>query len=89
MNTINRNAAGFAVGTAVSALHALLAVGMWAMPDIMQKLVDFIITLHFMKAGVVAQSFSLVSAITLVIITFCIGYCVGCVIATVYNWKSK
>ncbi len=89
MHTINKNAAGFAAGTVAAALHALLSLGVWAMPDVMQRFVNFDMALHFMKMDATVQPFSFGGAIALVVLAFCIGYCVGRAIASVYNWKSK
>ncbi|MDO8582714.1 MAG: DUF5676 family membrane protein [bacterium] len=89
MHTINKNAAGFAVGTIVATVHALLALGVWLMPDVMQALVNFDLALHFMKMDVVVQQFSFGGAIALIVIAFCIGYVIGRSLASVYNWKSR
>lgn len=89
MNTINKNAAGCAVGTVAALVHAVLAVGVWASPEVMQKFINFDIALHFMKIDVVVQPFSLGGAIALIIIAFCVGYILGRVVATIYNWKAK
>lgn len=89
MHTINKNAAGFAGGTVAAALHALLSFGVWLMPDIMQKLVNLDLALHFMRMDVTVQPFSLGGAVALVILAFCVGYCLGRALAAVYNWKSS
>lgn len=89
MHTINKKAAGFAVGSVAAALHALLAVGVWAMPDVMQALVNFDLALHFMKMDVVVQPFSFGGAVALIVLAFCVGYCIGRSLASIYNWKSK
>ena len=89
MNKLNKHAAGVAVGTVAALVHALLAVGVWASPEVMQKLINFIIALHFMKMDRVIQPFSLGGAIALVLLAFCIGYGIGCLLACVYNWKAK
>ena len=89
MHTINKNAAGFAAGTVAALLHTVLSLGVWLMPDVMQKLVNLDLALHFMKMDVVVQPFSWGGAIALVILAFCIGYGVGRTIASIYNWKSR
>ena len=89
MHTINKNAAGFAVGSVVAALHALLALVVWLAPDVMQALVNFVMALHFMRMDMAVQPFSWGGAVALVVIAFCIGYFVGYLIASVYNWKSR
>jgi hypothetical protein len=89
MHTINKKAAGFAVGSFAATVHALLALGVWAMPEVMQSLINLDIALHFMKMDVVVQPFSLGGAVALIIIAFCVGYCVGHAIASLYNWKSR
>ena len=77
------------MGLVVALLHALLAVGVWAMPDVMQALVNFDMALHFMKMDVVVQPFSFGGAVGLVVLAFCVGYCVGHTLASLYNWKSR
>lgn len=89
MHTINKNAAGFAAGTVAAAMHALLSLGVWAMPDVMQKLVNLDLALHFMKMDVIVQPFSLGGAVALILLAFCVGYCIGRTTASVYNWKSR
>lgn len=89
MHTINKNAAGFAVGSVAAMLHALLSVGVWLMPDVMQALVNLDLALHFMKMDVVVQPFSFGGAVALVVLAFCIGYCIGRALASIYNWKSR
>ena len=89
MHTLNKNAAGFAVVTVVATLHTLLALGMWLMPDVMQALVNFRLALHFIKMDVVVQPFSFGGAVALVVLGFCVGYAIGRVLASIYNWKSK
>jgi hypothetical protein len=88
MHTINKNAAGFAVGLVAAVLHALLAVGVWVMPDVMQALVNFDMALHFMKMDVVVQPFSFGGAVALVVLAFCVGYVIGRILASIYNWRG-
>lgn len=89
MHTINKNAAGFAVGAVAASLHALLALGVWLMPDVMQALVNFDMALHFMRMDVAVQPFSFGGALGLIVLTFCVGYVLGSALASIYNWKSK
>jgi len=89
MHTINKNAAGFAVGSVVALLHGLLALGVWLAPDVMQALVNFDMALHFMRADVVIQPFSFGGAVALVVLGFCFGYVIGRSLASLYNWKSR
>lgn len=89
MHIINTKAAGFAVGTVAAFLHALLALGVWAMPDVMQALINFRMALHFMRADIVIQPFSFGGAVTLIILGFCFGYIIGHSLASLYNWKSR
>lgn len=89
MHTINKNAAGFAVGSVAAVLHTLLAIGVLLMPDVMQALVNFKMALHFVRMDVTIQPFSWGGAITLIILAFCFGYIIGRSLASVYNWKSR
>ncbi len=77
------------MGSIAAGLHALLALGVWLMPDVMQAFVNFAIALHFMKTDVVVQPFSFGGAIALVLLAFCVGYVIGRALATLYNWKSR
>jgi|GEM_PF-2553780 len=89
MHTIHKHAAGFAGGTVAASLDALLALGVWAMPDVMQKLINLNLALHFMQMDVVVQPFSWGGALALIILTFFFGYCIGRSLASIYNWKSR
>jgi uncharacterized membrane protein len=89
MHKLNKNAAGVAAGTVAALVHALLSLGVWASPEVIQKLVNLNIALHFMKVDITVQPFSLGGAIALVVIAFCVGYVVGCILATVYNHFAK
>jgi hypothetical protein len=89
MHTINKNAAGFAVGTVAGGLHALLALGVWTMPDVMQSLVNLDLALHFMRMDITVQPFSWGGAVALIVLAFSIGYCIGRSLASLYNWRSR
>ena len=89
MNKLNKNAAGVAAGSVAALIHALLSVGVWASPEIMQKFINFDIALHFMKMDTIVQPFSLGGAIALVVLAFCIGYIIGRIFTCVYNRFSK
>lgn len=89
MNKLNKNAAGVAVGTVGALVHALLSLGVWASPEVMQKLINLNIALHFMRVDIIVQPFSLGGAIALVVLAFCIGYVVGCVFVSLYNRFAK
>lgn len=89
MHTLNKNAAGFAVGAVAAILHAFLALGVWLMPDVMQALINFDFALHFMKVNITVQPFSFGGALALIILAFCVGFCIGRSVASLYNWKSR
>lgn len=89
MNKLNKHAVGLAAGTFAALVHALLALGVWASPEIVQKLVNLVTALHFMKMDATVQLFSLGGAVALVVVAFCIGYVFGRILATLYNSFAK
>jgi hypothetical protein len=80
---INKNKTGLTFGFLVSFLHlcwsVLVALGL------AQALVTFILNVHMIAMPVAIMPFSLVSAVTLVIVTFVVGYIFGWLMAFFWN----
>lgn len=80
---ISKNKTGLTFGLLVSFLHVcwsiLVAIGLG------QVLVNFILNVHMIAMPVAVMPFNLVSAITLVIVTFVVGYIFGWLMAFFWN----
>jgi hypothetical protein len=74
---------GFALGLLFGLFHAGWSALVWAGQA--QPLLDFYFKLHFLSNPLQVQDFSLVTAATLVGITFGVGFVLGLVFATLWN----
>lgn len=78
--------AAMAVGSVGGIWHlvwvTLIAIG-WAKP-----VFDFILELHFIRLNYQLAPFGLVTAISLVAITFCASALLGAIFAVVWNWLT-
>ena len=87
MQNINPLKAGLTLGGLTGTFHlfwaALVAFGL------AQRVIDFIFWLHFIKPIYVLSPFNFGTAITLVAVTFVIGYAMGLVLACVWNLLQK
>ncbi len=85
--TINSNKAGLVLGALFGGWHllwSLLVASGWAQP-----LIDFIFWVHFIKPIYVIQPFSILLALTLVVVTAIIGYVIGSIFAMLWNQLHK
>ncbi|MBI3632530.1 MAG: hypothetical protein HY225_03715 [Candidatus Vogelbacteria bacterium] len=84
---LNNHKVGLALGGFAAFVHivwgALVALGL------AQSLIDFIYYMHMIQVPVVVLPFSLSLAVGLVILTGIVGYVVGYIFATIYNWAHK
>lgn len=88
MNTLHQHTVGLAVGATAAILHAVWAVVVALMPRVAQGLLNGNIVLHFLSVPVQIAPFTLGDAVMLVIVSFIVGYIVGCVFARAYNWAA-
>lgn len=84
---LNKGKTGMALGVFIALIHAAWAVIVWSGSG--QKLVNWIMTLHFMYYPVKILEFNLSNAVMLVIATFVGGYIFGWVFAAVWNKFRK
>lgn len=89
MNILHQHTVGLAVGTTAAIIHAVLAFIVALMPQAAQALIEGNIALHFLSVPVQVLPFTLGGAMMLVIVAFIVGYIVGRVFASVYNWVAK
>lgn len=83
MNKLNINKAGLTLGSVVGLVHALWSLLIaidWAQP-----LINFNFRMHMIEPSFTVSEFNFMTAVTLVIIAFLVGYVVGSVFAFLWN----
>ena len=87
MNHLNPAKTGLALGKLVGGVHLMwsifIALG-WA-----QALVNFSQWAHMVSVPVVVGAFALSAAFTVVLVATFIGYALGYVFATIWNWLHR
>jgi len=79
----SNNAWGLALGLFLGGFHAFWAI--LVASGLAQPLIDWIFKLHMIRPLYVIAPFDIVMAVTLVIVTFIIGYIAGWVFAAIRN----
>jgi len=84
---IKPNKLGLTLGILFAIIHAVwaLVVGL----GYGQKLISWIMGLHFMGAPMMIGGFSFGRALVLIAVTFIAGYIFGWLFAVIWNWISK
>ena len=80
---------GLAFGTTAALLHAVWAVCIGVMPEVMQKFITFHFAMHFVNAPFMLQQFSWGGALALVVYAFVVGYILGRIFSAVYNSVAR
>lgn len=87
MESVNPNKVGLVFGALLGGWHtvwaALVALG-WA-----QAIVNFVFWMHFIKPIYVIGEFKAWIALVLIAVTATIGYVMGCILATLWNWIHR
>lgn len=79
---------GLGVGSLAGLMHALWSV-MVAM-GMAQGWMDWVFSIHFINNPFTVGTFDLITAVTLVVVTSIIGFAIGYLFATVWNyWQKK
>ena len=85
--TLNEKQTATAFGTLAAFVHvvwsALVATGF------AQGWLSFVLGLHFLESPATVGAFNLTTALTLIAVTFIVGYVFGIVFARVWNWAGK
>ena len=88
MSKVNPNKLGVVLGSFMGLVHLLWSVLVAA--GVAQSLVDWIAGVHMMtEAPFQVGEFSLGAAVTLVIVTAIIGYFVGLILGSIWNWAQR
>jgi hypothetical protein len=86
---MNKNKTGLAVGYFFALIHLIWALMVWLMPSQLQSCLNWIFDLHGLEPIWILTSMTLMKAITLIIVTFIIGYIIGWVYAFFHHIHDK
>lgn len=78
---------GLALGTMAALMHAVWATMVFL--GVAQPFLDWILMLHSLANPYAVLSFDLARSLTLVVVTFAVGYLVGWVFANIWNRVVK
>lgn len=81
---LNASSVGLGLGAFVGLVHAVWALLVAA--GYAQGWLNWIFNLHFLDNPYIVDVFDLGRAVTLVVVTFVVGYVAGWVFATVWNY---
>lgn len=82
---INKHKLGLVLGLFFAAIHAVWVLCVALMSGLMQRSLDWIVSLHFLKPFYVLTPFRAFSAVLLVVVAFIVGYVVGWLFAALWN----
>jgi hypothetical protein len=78
---------GLSFGIVVALWHAIWAT--MVATGVAGPLLDFILRLHSIEVNITVAPFDLVTALTLVSITFVVGFLYGAAFAMIWNWLAS
>ncbi len=87
MDKINKNKTGLLFAIMIGGVHLLWSI--LVLTGLAQSLVNFIFRLHMINPFITVADFNLGLSISLVFLTAIIGYIVGNIFATVWNYLHK
>ena len=81
---VNKNKAGIVVGSLIGFWHLtwslLVAFG------VAQAVINWIFRLHFVQPPYTITAFDFVTAVTLIVVTFVVGFVTGWLFGAIWNW---
>jgi hypothetical protein len=83
MNRVHPHSFGLAFAIFLGLWHSLWSVLVWL--GVAQWLIDFVFRLHMITPPYKIAAFSLGMALSLVVVTTCIGYLVGLAMGLIWN----
>jgi len=89
MELINKHKTGLTFGFLISSLHVFWSI--LVVLGVAQGFVNFVFSIHMFQMPVTVLPFDLVKALTLIIVTFIVGYIFGWLMAYFWNkcFKEK
>lgn len=87
MESVNPNKAGLVLGALLGGWHTLWAA--LVATGCAQAVVNFAFWIHFIKPVYVIEQFRFSIALILIVVTAAIGYLVGFILATLWNWVHR
>lgn len=78
---------GMVLGAMMALVHAVWAIMVWL--GVGQGYLDWIFTLHSLDNPFTVLQFDLVRSLTLIVVTFVVGYGVGWIFANIWNRVVK
>lgn len=84
---MNKNKIALALGGLVAFAHLIWALLVWL--DLAELWMTWVLGLHFLNNPFQFQPFDLGTAVVLIIVTGIVGYVLGWVFATIWNWVNK
>ena len=86
---LDKGQIGLAVGLFFAVVHAAWAAAIALTPTLVEKAINWILSMHFLKISFSFLPFSFGNAIILVVLTFICGYVLGWVFAALANAARK
>lgn len=83
------NQLGLTLGLALAIMHAVWALAVAMTPAGVQKLINWVYSLHFLKIPITVTTFEASRAIVLVVVTFVVGYVIGWLFSVCHAWVEK
>ena len=83
MKSLNNNSVGLTAGTFLGFIHIIWVVLVWT--GTAQFFLDFVFSLHSIRASFIITDFNLIRAVTLVMTTFLVGYIFGWIFSAFWN----
>lgn len=84
---VHNHKVGLVVGGFAGLLHLVWSV--LVATRLAQPLMDFILRLHFVEMPHTVGTFQLGTAIILIVVATVVGYIVGVVFSSIWNWVHK
>ena len=86
---MTKNQIGLVCGLFLAILHAIWSLAVGIAPALVQKFINWILSIHQLTAPVMVLPFNLVNAIILIIFTFIVGFVFGWAITWLTSAVSK
>lgn len=83
MKSLNNNSVGLTLGSFLGFIHVIWIVLVWT--GVAQFFLDFVFSLHSIRVSFIVTDFDAITSVTLVMITFVVGYIFGWIFSAFWN----